>query len=316
LRDHQGNQLNRETLKPGEETKARLRETAVFRDMPEDILKEIARVSETRVIPGGTTIFREGDPADSFWIIDAGRVRVFLKDDEEVETTLSELGPGQSFGEVALLTGEPRSANVETLEETHLIYLAKDEFHRILKEHPDVSLSFVRQLSRWLRQDDRRLQQETREKAHEQRISWSDFALIIGLSVLFAVAFNHSNPNGIGLFPKAVSAVGIPSVEPAGAIGDYEKGEALFVDAMPGNFYEQAHIKGAVNIPLPLFEISYLMNLGEENKGKKIIVYGRTISRPYDKEVAEKLFLRGHKNVRILEGGLRGWRKKGYPVEP
>jgi rhodanese-related sulfurtransferase len=298
------------------EAKKKLRETAVFGDMGEDTLEEIAGVLETKEFPAGTIIFRQKDLADSFWIVDSGKVRVFLRDEEGIETTLSQLGPGQSFGEMALLTGEPRSANVETLEETRLTYLGKEEFHRILKDHPDVSLTFVRQMSRWLRHEDQRLQQEAREKVHEQRVSWTDFALIIGLSVLFAVAFNHSNPNGIALFPKVFSGVGIPSVEPAGIIRDYEKGEVFFADAMPGNFYEQAHIKGAVNIPLPLFEISYLMNLGEENKGRKIIVYGRTISRPYDKEVAEKLLLRGHKNVSILEGGLSAWRKKGYPVEP
>ncbi|MBN1105984.1 MAG: cyclic nucleotide-binding domain-containing protein [Deltaproteobacteria bacterium] len=298
------------------EQKKRLREAAVFRELPETTLEEIAGVVETKEFPAGALIFRKDDPADSLWIVSAGKVRVFLKDEDGVETTLSHLGPGQSFGEMALLTGEPRSANVETLEETRLTYLAKEEFHRILKDHPDVSLGFVKQMSRWLRHEDQRLQQETRAEAHEQKTSWTDFVLLIGLSVLFAVAFNHSNPNGIALFPKPVSAVGIPSVEPAAVIGEYEKGEALFVDAMPGDFHEQAHIRGAVNIPLPLFEISYLMNLGEEDKGRKIIVYGRTISRPYDKEVAEKLLLRGHKNVSILEGGLSAWRKKGYPVEP
>jgi len=303
-------------VKPREEIKARLKETAVFREMPEATLEEIARVAETRVLPAGTVIFHKGDPADSFWIVNSGRVRVFLGDEDGIETDLSELSAGQSFGEMALLTGEPRSANVETLEETQLIYLAKEEFNRILKEYPNVSLTFVKQLSRWLRHDDRRLQVETRQRAQERRISWFDFALIVGLSVVFAIAFNHSNPNGIALFPEASSAVSVPSVHPSDVIAAYEKGEALFVDAMPSNFFDQTHIKGAVNVPLPIFEISYLMNLGEEKKERSIIVYGRTISRPYDEEVAGKLLLRGHKNVRVLRGGLDAWKKQGYPVEP
>jgi len=44
-------------------------------------------------------------------------------------------------------------------------------------------------------------------------------------------------------------------------------------------------------------------------------VYGATISKPYDLEVANKLLLRGYKNVRILEGGLAAWEARGYPVE-
>jgi rhodanese-related sulfurtransferase len=69
-------------------------------------------------------------------------------------------------------------------------------------------------------------------------------------------------------------------------------------------------------MPLALFDLVYMMTLAEENKSKKIIVYGGTISRLYDLEVANKLILRGYKNTRVLEGGLSEWEKKGYPVEP
>ena len=75
------------------------------------------------------------------------------------------------------------------------------------------------------------------------------------------------------------------------------------------------HIKGAVNFPLALFDIVYMMTFAKEDKGKKIIVYGGTISKLYDLELADKLLLRGYEQVRILEGGLTAWEEKGYPVE-
>jgi 3-mercaptopyruvate sulfurtransferase SseA len=58
-----------------------------------------------------------------------------------------------------------------------------------------------------------------------------------------------------------------------------------------------------------------MMTFTEEGREKKIIVYGGTISRFYDLEVANKLLLRGYTNIRILEGGLAAWEARGYPVE-
>jgi rhodanese-related sulfurtransferase len=85
---------------------------------------------------------------------------------------------------------------------------------------------------------------------------------------------------------------------------------------MPNNFYRKRHIKGAVNMPMALFDIVYLMSFSEEKKDEKIVVYGNTISRPYDLEIAGKLLLRGYTDVKVLDGGLQAWEANGYPVEP
>ena len=58
------------------------------------------------------------------------------------------------------------------------------------------------------------------------------------------------------------------------------------------------------------------MTLADADKEIEIIVYGRSISRHYDEEVANKLSIRSHKNVKILKGGLSAWKKSGCPVEP
>lgn len=299
-----------------DDKKKKLSETAVFRDMPVDMLDEISGVVEDRVVPARTVVFKRGDPGDSFWVIQSGKIRVFRSDDQGVEITLSELGPGQSFGEVALLTGEARSASVETLEETQALVLTKEQFEQVLKSHPEVSLTFIKQLSGWLKRDEQALETEARRMATPPQMSWFDFVLLIGVSILFALVFNQSNPNGIPLFQKLPSKEAIPSITLFAAAEEYKQGEAVFVDAMPANFYDKRHIKGAVNMPLALFDIVYLMNFDEENKNKKIIVYGRTISKLYDLEVANKLALRGYKNTKVLEGRLSDWEKKGYPVEP
>lgn len=71
---------------------------------------------------------------------------------------------------------------------------------------------------------------------------------------------------------------------------------------------------GALNLPLAIFDFMYDMKLGKTDKTKEIVVYGRTISKQYDEEVAFKLVTRGFKNVRILKDGLSDWKKNHYPV--
>ena len=284
--------------------------------MPEEMLEEISRIVETRVLPPRTVIFERGDPGDSFWVIRSGGVRVFRSDNEGVEIPLSKLGPGQSFGEMALLTGEARSASVETIEETQALVLTKTQFHQVLKNHPEVSLTFIKQLSGWLKKDEEALEVEARRLVAPPKMSWFDLVLLIGVSVLFALVFNHANPNGIPLFQKLPPKDSVPSVSLSEAAEAHGEGEAVFVDAMPANFYEKERIQGAVNLPLSMFDIMYMMTFGEEEKDKNIIVYGRSISRLYDLEVANKLVLRGYKNTRVLEGRLKDWKMEGHPVEP
>jgi light-regulated signal transduction histidine kinase (bacteriophytochrome) len=87
-------------------------------------------------------------------------VRVFRRDSDGFETELSVLGAGESFGEMSLVTGEARSANVETMEEAHLMVLSKEQFELILRDFPNVSLTFVKQMSEWLMRADRTIEAE------------------------------------------------------------------------------------------------------------------------------------------------------------
>ena len=109
----------------------------------------LARAVEDRVVTPGTVIFRQGDSGDKFYLIRTGRVRVF-REDGGLETELSVLRAGDGFGEMALFMDQPRSATVAALEETHLMVLSKDQFQSILKDFPNVTFAFVKQMSEWL----------------------------------------------------------------------------------------------------------------------------------------------------------------------
>ncbi len=105
--------------------KSRLSETDVFKSLPEEQLAAIAQVVQDKVVPANTIIFRQGDPGDSFYIIHSGKIRVFLRGEDGVETELNQLGPGDCFGEIALLREEPRTTDIEAIEETHLFVLTQ-----------------------------------------------------------------------------------------------------------------------------------------------------------------------------------------------
>ena len=140
---------------------SRLVETDIFGSVPEEQLIEIAKILRDETVPAKTVLFRKGDPGDSFYIVHSGKIRVFLEGEDGVETDLTRLGPGDSFGEMALLTEEPRSTNIETIEKTHLFVLAKEEFDGILKKYPDVYRNFIRHMSGLLKREDRRIQEES-----------------------------------------------------------------------------------------------------------------------------------------------------------
>jgi 3-mercaptopyruvate sulfurtransferase SseA len=139
--------------------------------------------------------------------------------------------------------------------------------------------------------------------------------LIIGVSVVLALVFNQSNPNGIPLFPKSPDRKAIPQISAAQAMEEMKKGNTLMVDAGPEGFYQKKHIQGAISVPLSLSDILYEVTLGGEERTKKVIVYGGTFSKLYDWELANKLLVKGHKDVRVLEGGTAAWERAGYPVE-
>ncbi len=288
----------------------------LFKEFPEEKLSEIARISEHKVVPPRTVIFREGDVGDSFYIINSGKVHITKKVKGAVDITLAELGEGDFFGQLAILSDDLRWVNVETLEETHLTILSKDQFDDILKKYPNASFAFAKQMSKYLARNIQVIKRKSERRFRVSRTSWLDFFLIFFLCLLCGGIFNQSNPNGIHLTPKLKADKAVFLLEPSLAMEKYAKGDALLVDARPHILYEQMHIENAVNIPLSLFDIMYMMRFGEIDKNKDLIVYGRTISKHYDEHVAAKLSLRGHNNVMLLKGGLSDWKEKGYPVTP
>jgi len=129
---------------------ARLRPLPLFAGVPTEVLAEVAASARQRVVPPGEVLCTAGEAGDTFYLITAGAVNVFAASPRG-EEWLAQLGPGEWFGEMALITGEPRSATVVALAETMLIILERTSFQELLRRSPSVAMAISDVLSRRLR---------------------------------------------------------------------------------------------------------------------------------------------------------------------
>jgi CRP/FNR family transcriptional regulator, cyclic AMP receptor protein len=109
-------------------------------EVPEDALRTVLAIARRRTFVRNEVVFHRGDPADSLHLISTGRFSVRIATPLGDTATLSVRGPGDAFGELALLGGEAaRSATVSALEagETHSVF--RGDFERLRREHPVVN---------------------------------------------------------------------------------------------------------------------------------------------------------------------------------
>jgi NTE family protein len=101
-------------------------------------------------LPGGAILFEEGDAGDALYLLVAGALGVRVREDG-IDTLIAEIRPGETTGEMALLSGEPRSATIVALRDSELLRLDKEDFNRVIARDPQAMLSLVAMLVRRLR---------------------------------------------------------------------------------------------------------------------------------------------------------------------
>ncbi len=109
-----------------------LAQVEVFRGLREEALRRILDVARQENHEAGERLFRQGDAGDRLYIILSGKVRISRQHAAVGEETLAVLGPGQTFGEMALLDEAERSADAYAHEDCALLALAKDAFDDLL----------------------------------------------------------------------------------------------------------------------------------------------------------------------------------------
>jgi CRP-like cAMP-binding protein len=119
----------------------------MFKDLPARSLESIARSMRERVYEPGAVIVRQGDPGLGFFLITEGRVEV-----SHNGHTIRDLGPGEFFGEMALMEERPRSATVTARAQTRCLQLVRWDFRALLKENPDLAVKMLEVVVQRLRE--------------------------------------------------------------------------------------------------------------------------------------------------------------------
>jgi len=128
-----------------------LRVVPVFSDLDDGALRELASTCQHCTFKKNTQLIQQGEIGKNLYIIESGRVKVFVASDDGREITINEEAGGSYVGEIALLDDEPRSASVVTLETTVAIAISKNAFQECLSQNPSIALSVIRTLTRRLR---------------------------------------------------------------------------------------------------------------------------------------------------------------------
>jgi len=140
---------------PASEERGLLRRVSIFADLDEPGAVELERLAEPRDYPAGAVIASQEERGDALFVLVRGKVKVILYGASGGEVILSIFkSPGDFFGELSLLDGEPRSATLVADVPSRLLVLSRDAFQRHLRRHPATALRVLTEVSRRLRRAD------------------------------------------------------------------------------------------------------------------------------------------------------------------
>jgi NTE family protein len=125
----------------------------LFASLDAATLDQLVGHLEWWLIPGGACVFRQGDPGDALWVVLNGRLVLEREGANGTAIVTGQKGRGDTLGEMAVLTGNPRAVTVRALRDSVLARLSKERAASVLRAHPDVLLALARQLAAWLEKE-------------------------------------------------------------------------------------------------------------------------------------------------------------------
>lgn len=136
-----------------------LKNVELFHDIPGEVLADIASLLEEEVYEKGQYVVSEGDLGKELYIIIKGEIEI-VKGGNRIDV----MKAGGSFGEMAIIDSQPRSADVIAVSDVLLLKMERDDFHEILKQREEVAIGVIRVLNRRIRNLNQRLLESSSEK--------------------------------------------------------------------------------------------------------------------------------------------------------
>ena len=109
--------------------------------------QKLAKLAQT--CPAGTILFRDGDAGDVMYVLQRGKVRIFTEVRQQ-QKQLAILGPGDFFGEMALLNNKPRTASAEVIEDSQLLVIDGKTFGSMVLSNAEIAVRLIKKLARRL----------------------------------------------------------------------------------------------------------------------------------------------------------------------
>jgi len=151
-----------------------LRSVPIFSDLHSSALKKIAEKMVRKSFLKGQLILIEESQGEAFFVITQGSVKVTRLSEEGREVILAMLGEGEFFGEMSLLDGEGRSANIVPIEDAEVLTLTRNDFLDCLEKFPKIAIALLEELAIRLRKSDQQI----------ESLSLSDSEQRIGITLL------------------------------------------------------------------------------------------------------------------------------------
>ena len=142
------------TNNSSEMTLEALRSVPLFASLDDQTATALRRLLTFKDVPSGEQLFHKGDIGDAMYLVESGRVRISITDDDGHELTLAENAQGDFFGEMALIDGRQRSADAHVVEDARLAVLARQDFLSFVRSSPDMALEMLAALTDRLRRTD------------------------------------------------------------------------------------------------------------------------------------------------------------------
>jgi uncharacterized membrane protein len=184
-----------------------LRSVPLFASLTDNAAIELRNLLAIKNVSAGTQLFQKGDTGNAMYLIETGRVRISITDEDRKEITLAELAQGDFFGEMSIIDGRKRSADSTVIEEGRLAVLSRPNFLTFVRANPDVALGMLGALSDRLRRTDELIRSRVSRNANEEERkrstvadraadmiaefggSWKFIGVSIGL-IVFWILFN------------------------------------------------------------------------------------------------------------------------------
>ena len=132
-----------------------LESSKLFRHLPAGELLKLRAVSRESSFSAGQSIFKEGDPADGMYIVKTGQVQISALLETGERQILSQVSPGDVFGEMAVLDNQPRSASASAERDSSVYFVPRDELVTLFQDFPDLAMNMVQEISGRLREFNR-----------------------------------------------------------------------------------------------------------------------------------------------------------------